>query len=343
MEKSWKISGSALSQRTQGSESRRTLLLPIGAYLTRRRSVSWLFGFNQGMLLALVTSKIITAREAFSVNTSRGGAIIGDLVCGLYSVLTLVTCEIFGVQKSFATGGAFVRPLRAIQMRLLVAVELACAVKRPLAPIYIAGEPTAWPRGLSPLRGLARPGRPHYSIPGCVDILDVRLHRRRLHCCLVFVDVLHDLVDQWLVLVIANEIKDGTEVQFGREGVHVSGVELLRWFLRHVNSDVWRLGLMTSVRAVKSGNMLVPWRGGTGRREEHMLCRRRPRGLGNAPLEHQAWRSPCLDLPLLLARVSRRGGRRRRACACSVVCEWVPRIGGCAGWRRRQWGGGGRV
>jgi hypothetical protein len=72
------------------------------------------------MLLALVTPKVVKPREALGIVASTKLTEEGILGRWLVNVFLLVTSEILRVQETFMAMLALVRPLRTVQMCLLV-------------------------------------------------------------------------------------------------------------------------------------------------------------------------------------------------------------------------------
>lgn len=74
------------------------------------------------MLTAVMTEKVVTTREPFSVRAARDVTVEDDLGGSLLHMLTLMTSEVLRVEEPLTTR-ASVRPLITAKMYLEVATE----------------------------------------------------------------------------------------------------------------------------------------------------------------------------------------------------------------------------
>jgi hypothetical protein len=94
----------------------------------------------------MVTKKVVTAREAFSVAAPNDMTVVGDLGGGLLHVLPLVTNEVLRVEKPLIADWASVRSLVTTEVNLEMAIQFALAVKCFIAALDTAkiSIPSRW-------------------------------------------------------------------------------------------------------------------------------------------------------------------------------------------------------
>jgi hypothetical protein len=73
------------------------------------------------VLLSLMSQEIVASGKAFEVVAATNLAVEGILGRRLLNVFSLMSGKIFRVEEAFVADGALMRPLRAVQVCLLVA------------------------------------------------------------------------------------------------------------------------------------------------------------------------------------------------------------------------------
>jgi hypothetical protein len=76
--------------------------------------------YHGRMLLALVPKKVVFARKAVEIAATRMIAAVCMRSQRRVTVFALVSMKVLGIEEAIATGGASMRPLRTVQMGLLV-------------------------------------------------------------------------------------------------------------------------------------------------------------------------------------------------------------------------------